>query len=54
MKDEPTLDSAGPVTIIAFLAIVTGIALGIALDAHQHWGDESGPEASTVAAAPEH
>lgn len=52
MKDDPTLDSAGPITIIAFVAIVVGIALGITLDANQHWGEPTESDLPAVATAP--
>ena len=56
MKDEPTLDSAGPMTIIAFVAIVTGIALGLTLDANTNWGRSPGTslQASSAEADPDH
>jgi hypothetical protein len=45
MKDESTLDAAGPLTIIGLLTVVLVIATWIMLDAQGSWG-------STGAAAP--
>jgi len=49
MKDEGSLDSAGPFTIVAFLVVLLVVLSGVMLHAHGHWGQEARP---TVAQAP--
>lgn len=38
MKDESTLDAAGPLTIIGLLTVVLVIATWIMIDAQGSWG----------------
>jgi hypothetical protein len=38
MKDESTLDAAGPLTIIGLVAVVLVIATWIMVDAQGSWG----------------
>ena len=50
MKDESSLDSAGPLTIAALVAVVVAIASWIMVDGNGSWGH---PSPQTLAAAPE-
>jgi hypothetical protein len=54
MKDESTLDAAGPLTIIGLVTVVLAIATWIMLDAQGSWGSASvaAPPAAETTAAP--
>lgn len=52
MKDEPTLDAAGPVTVIALLTVILVIAFGITIEANSDWGATEARPLPAVASAP--
>ncbi|NNL67519.1 MAG: hypothetical protein HKP30_14815 [Myxococcales bacterium] len=52
MKDEPTLDAAGPITVIVLLTVILVIAFGITLEANLGWGDSEPASLPAVASVP--